>query len=339
MRYLITGGSGFIGSNFIRYLFQHQPETEIINLDKLTYCGNPSNLAEFSDHSRYQFIHGDICDFDQVNQAMQNVDSIVNFAADTHVDRSVSFDGAPFIQTDVYGIYVLLTAMRNHSHIRRFHQISTDEVYGDIHPGDYANEQTGLQGSSPYAASKAGGDLQALAFARTYNLPITITRATNNYGAYQYPEKLIPLFITNTLEDKHLPLYDGGTQIRDWLHVDDHCRAIMTVLDNGVPGEIYNVGANQSPEITNLQLTRMILEFGKKSQALIQPVHGLRPGHDQRYAVNTAKIRNLGWKPLVSFEDGLLQTFQWYQDHPEWWKPLKSGEFLQYYQKHYKMEL
>ncbi|MBP7462593.1 MAG: dTDP-glucose 4,6-dehydratase [Candidatus Delongbacteria bacterium] len=339
MHYLITGGAGFIGSNFIRHLFHHQTDAVITNLDKLTYCGNPANLAEFSTHPRYHFIQADICDYDQVDQAMQDVDIVINFAADTHVDRSVNFDGAPFIQTDVYGIYVLLTAMRNHPRITRFHQISTDEVYGDIPVGRYATERDGLCGSSPYAASKAGGDLQALAFARTYQLPVTISRATNNYGAYQYPEKLIPLFITNALESKPLPLYDGGTQIRDWLHVDDHCRAIKLILDKGIPGEIYNIGANQSPEITNLELTRRIIEFTGLSPDQIHPVQGLRPGHDQRYAVDTSKIRSLGWSPRISFQDGLYQTIQWYREHPEWWKPLKSGEFLHYYQKHYRMEL
>ncbi len=339
MRYLITGGSGFIGANFIRHLLAHEPSATLLNLDKLTYCGNPENLKEFDLDTRYRFIHGDICDFALIDSLLNDVDIIINFAADTHVDRSVNFDGAPFIQTDVYGTYVLLKAMRNHSHIRRFHQVSTDEVYGDIPIGQFATESFPLTGSSPYAASKAGGDLQALAFYHTYGLPVTISRCTNNYGPFQYPEKIIPLFITNALEDKPLPLYDGGTQIRDWLYVDDHCRAILDIISKGEPGQVYNIGANQNPEITNVTVTQAILELTGKPQSLIHPVKGLRPGHDQRYAVSIDKINKLGWIPRVDFQHGIALTVDWYRSHPEWWRPLKDSQFRLYYRQHYKMEL
>ncbi len=338
MKYLITGGAGFIGSNFIRILLRENEDIKIVNLDKLTYSGNLENLKDVENDPRYTFIHGDICNYELVSKIMKDVDIVVNFAADTHVDRSINFDGAPFILTDVYGTYILLRAAKENKNLKRFHQISTDEVYGDLPQGYFAKEDDKLSGNSPYSASKAGADLQVMAFYRTYNLPVTISRCTNNYGPYQYPEKLIPLFITNLLEDKKVPLYDNGTQIRDWLYVDDHCKAILTILEKGKIGEIYNIGANQTPEITNLEITKILLKYAGKDESYIKYVYGLRPGHDQRYAVDTSKIRKLGWKPEVDINTGLKLTFDWYKKNTNWWKALKNEEFKKFYKKHYKME-
>jgi len=339
MKYLITGGAGFIGSNFIHYLIKSNSEAQIINLDKLTYCGNLENLTEVADLPNYRFVQGDICDIERVSELIKQVDCVINFAADTHVDRSIKFGGAPFIQTDVYGTYVLLEAIKQSGKDIFFHQVGTDEVYGDIDAPLFAHEEDRLHPSSPYAASKAGGDLQVLAYHRTFGIKTTISRCTNNYGPYQYPEKLIPLFITNALEDLPLPLYDDGKQIRDWLYVDDHCSGIMTIIEKGTPGEIYNIGANQDPEIDNLTITNKILELTKKPDDLIKPVQGIRPGHDQRYAVNTDKIKKLGWKIETSFEEGIEKTIQWYKDHPQWWQKLKNKDFSDYYKKHYQMKL
>lgn len=335
MKILVTGGAGFIGSNFIRYMFEKYPDYEIINLDKLTYAGNLDNLKDIEEKygDRYTFVRGDIVNPEDVKRAIGNgVDGIINFAAETHVDRSL-YDPMAFIKTDVEGTYVLLQAVKDYG-IKRFHQVSTDEVYGDIEKG-FSKENDILFPSSPYSASKAGGDHQVLASFRTFNLPVTITRGTNNYGPFQYPEKIVPLFITNAMEDMELPVYDGGGQIRDWIYVTDHCSGIDTVFHHGKPGEIYNVGANNDPEITNMEITDRILELLGKPESLKNPVQGLRPGHDQRYAVDCSKLKMLGWKAEVDFEKGIRKTVEWYQNNEWWWRKLKSGEYLEYYKKHY----
>lgn len=360
MRLLITGGMGFIGSNFIRYMLEKYPDYEIVNLDKLTYAGNLDNLKDVEEKygnnriplssrisptpfmkggtgrnnlSRYTFVQGDIANPEDVKKAIgDGVDGIINFAAESHVDRSL-YDPLSFIKTDVEGTYVLLQAAKDYG-IKRFHQVSTDEVYGDILEG-FSKETDSLRPSSPYSASKAGGDLQVLAAYRTFGLPVTITRGSNTYGPYHYPEKIIPLFITNALENKKLPVYDGGTQVRDWLYVLDHCRAIDVVFHHGELGHVYNAGANQDPEITNLVLTKQILELTGKDETIIKNVNGLRPGHDQRYALNCDKIRALGWKPEVEFEDGLRLTVEWFKNNEDWWRKIKNGEYLEYYKKHY----
>jgi len=355
MKLLITGGAGFIGSNFIRYMLEKYADYEIVNLDKLTYAGNLDNLKDVEEKyggadssapppnpllreeggkARYTFVKGDIANEEDVKKAIgDGVDGIINFAAESHVDRSL-YDPLAFIKTDVEGTYVLLEAVKKYG-IKRFHQVSTDEVYGDILQG-FSKEDDAFRPSSPYSASKAGGEHQVLAAFRTFDLPVTITRGTNNYGPFHYPEKIIPLFITNAMENKELPVYDGGTQIRDWIYVTDHCSAIDLVFHKGKLGEAYNVGANNNPEITNLELTNKILEITGKPESLKKSVQGLRPGHDQRYAVNCEKIKALGWKPEVDFEKGIKLTVEWYKDNEWWWKKIKSGEYLEYYKKHYK---
>jgi dTDP-glucose 4,6-dehydratase len=333
-RILVTGGCGFIGSNFVRMLLQEEPDAHVVNLDLLTYAGNPRNLEDVADSPRYAFVRGDIRDATVAEELVQDVDWVVNFAAETHVDRSTKEPGA-FIQTNVYGTYVLLDAIRRSERQIRFLQVGTDEVYGDVAAPAYPDEDALLVPSSPYSASKAGGDLQALAFYRTFGMDVIVSRCTNNYGPYQYPEKMIPLFVTNALEGEPLPLYDGGTQIRDWLWVEDHCRALLLLLRTGRSGQIYNVGANQQPEVTNRELTRLILRALGKPETMIRPVEGLRPGHDQRYAVDTRKIRALGWSPRVDLAGGVERTAAWYRDRRDWWEPLKSGEYLEYYRRHY----
>lgn len=331
---LVTGGAGFIGSNFIHYILKKYPDYEIVNLDKLTYAGNLENLRDIENDKRYKFVKGDIADSQIVGEVAKDVDMIVNFAAESHVDRSL-YDPGSFIKTDVYGTWVLLEAVKKFG-IKKYLQVSTDEVYGDVAAGVFSKESDTIEPSSPYSASKAGGDMQVLAGRRTFDLPVLITRSTNNYGPYHYPEKIIPLFITNCFERKELPVYDGGTQIRDWLYVDDNCSGIDFVLHKGALGEIYNIGANQDPEITNLELTKTILKLTGKDESLIKNVQGLRPGHDQRYAVDTSRVRALGWQPEVSFEDGIKKTVDWFRENEEWWKKIKSGEYLEYYKKHYK---
>jgi dTDP-glucose 4,6-dehydratase len=338
MRVLVTGGCGFIGSNFVRMLHAERPDADITNLDVLTYAGNPRNLEDIQDSPRYAFVRGDICDPETVEPLVRESDWVVNFAAESHVDRSTKTGAAQFIETDVHGTYVLLDAIRRTGRPIRFLQIGTDEVYGDIPPGTYPDEEAPLRPSSTYSASKAGADLQVLAFWRTFGTDVVVTRCTNNYGPYHYPEKIVPLFITNALEDEPLPLYDGGTQIRDWLHVEDHCRALLLLLERGRSGEIYNVGANQEPEVPNRDLTRMILGITGRPESLIRPVEGLRPGHDQRYAVDTGKLRGLGWAPRVGLREGMERTVEWFEERRDWWEPLKSGEYLEFYRKHYRIE-
>jgi len=317
---LVTGGCGFIGSNFIRYMFNSFPDIKIVNLDKLTYAGNPENLKDIEGRFDYEFIHGDICDEELVDRLIsRGFDAILNFAAESHVDRSIT-GPKEFIQTDVFGTFSLLEACRKHG-VGKFVQISTDEVYGSIEEGSFT-EDSPLCPNSPYSASKAAADLIARSYFVTYGLPVVITRSSNNFGPYQYPEKLIPLFITNALEDEKLPLYGDGLNVRDWLYVMDNARAIALVLEKGKPGEIYNVGGEQ--ERTNIEITRLILKFLSKPESLIQHVED-RPGHDRRYSLETSKIRSLGFEPRKDFESMLEETVRWYVENRWWWEPLKSG--------------
>lgn len=330
MKLLITGGAGFIGSNFIRYLFGKYPDIEIVNLDKLTYAGNLDNLKEFEADPRYRFYKGDVCDPAAVEKAIgliPQLDAIVNFAAETHVDRSILSAGS-FVQTDVYGTHVLLEAVKNFK-IPRYLHISTDEVYGSIESGSFT-EESPLSPNSPYAASKAGGDLLVRAYFKTYALPVLITRSSNNYGPYQYPEKVMPLFITNVLQDKKLPLYGDGKNIRDWLYVVDNCEAIDLVLRKGEVGGIYNIGGENEKQ--NIEITKFILKELGKSEQLIEFVKD-RPGHDRRYAIDCSKVKKLGWKPKTFLDDGLRRTVSWYQANRSWWEKIKEKqkEFQQFY--------
>ena len=328
-RLLVTGGAGFIGSNFVRFILGRSPDAHVTVLDKLTYAGNRANLADVERDPRYTFVEGDIADADLVDRLAADVDAIVNFAAESHVDRSIEEPDA-FIRTDVYGTFVLLEAARRHRH-QRYLQISTDEVYGNVPEGS-STEADALKPRSPYSASKSGGDLLVGAYFTTYGVPTLLTRASNNFGPYQYPEKVIPLFITNAIDDEPLPLYGDGQQIRDWLYVDDHCEALATVLARGVPGETYNVGGGN--ELANLDLTRMILELLDKPMSLVRRVED-RPGHDRRYSVDCSKLGSLGWAPSHSFEAALRETVDWYRAREDWWRPLKSGEYREYYHRQY----
>jgi dTDP-glucose 4,6-dehydratase len=328
-RLLVTGGAGFIGSNFVRRVLDRHPGTRVTVLDKLTYAGNRANLADVESDPGFSFVEGDIADADLVDRLAADVDAIVNFAAESHVDRSITEPDA-FIRTDVYGTFVLLEAARRHGH-HRYLQISTDEVYGNVPTGS-STEADPLRPRSPYSASKSGGDLLVGAYFTTYGVPTLLTRASNNFGAYQYPEKVIPLFITNAIDDEPLPLYGDGQQIRDWLYVDDHCDALETVLARGEPGETYNVGGGN--ELANLDLTRMILELLEKPMTLVRRVED-RPGHDRRYSVDCSKLRALGWVPSHSFDAALRETVEWYRANEGWWRPLKSGEYREYYRRQY----
>ena len=331
MRLLVTGGAGFIGSNFIRHIRQEHPEWEITNLDKLTYAGNLENLKDIQDQPGYHFVKGDIADRKLVDKLVsQGFDVIVNFAAESHVDRSI-LDASPFIETNVKGTQVLLEGAKKHG-IQRFIQVSTDEVYGSTDRGRFT-EESPLAPSSPYSASKAAADLLCLAYFKTHHLPAIITRCTNNFGPYQFPEKLIPLAITNALEDKPIPVYGDGLNVRDWIFVSDHCRALDVVIQKGQPGEIYNIGGGN--EKTNLELIRKLLELLGKPQSLIQFVTD-RPAHDRRYALDCAKIATeLSWKPAYSFERALSATVDWYLKNESWWRSIKSGEYAKYYEKMY----
>lgn len=320
---LITGGAGFIGSNYIRHALKSHPDWEIWNFDKLTYAGNLANLKDIENDPRYHFVQGDIADAQAVAGVMKNgITMIINFAAESHVDRSIK-GSQEFLITGVLGVQTLLDAAKEHK-IELFYQISTDEVYGDVERGEYSKETDMLHPSSPYSAAKAAGDLLVLAYARTHNVPVIITRCTNNYGPYQYPEKMLPLFVTNILQSKKVPVYGDGQQVRDWLHVDDHCRAIDVVIEKGERGEIYNVGANHKPEYTNLDVTKTILKELGQGEMMIEHVED-RAGHDRRYAVDTAKLEALGWKPEVSFSGGMLTTIAWYHANEEWWQPLTAA--------------
>ena len=329
MRLLVTGGAGFIGSNFVRYVLATHPDDHVVNLDKLTYAGNLANLRDVERDPRYTFVHGDICDAGVVRETARGVDAIVNFAASTHVDRSL-LEPAEFLRTDVHGVFTLLEALRE-LRIPRLVHISTDEVYGSVAAGS-SREDAPLRPTNPYSASKAGGDLLALAYWHTHRVPVVITRSSNNFGPYQYPEKVVPLFVTNALDDLPLPLYGDGRNVRDWLYVGDNCAAIDLVLRRGEEGEVYNVGGGN--EVENLALTREILRLTGRPDSLVHRVTD-RPGHDRRYSVDCAKVRALGWRPSHHFPDALAATVEWYREHEPWWRPLKSGEFRQYYERQY----
>lgn len=329
MRLVVTGGAGFIGSNFVRFMLRRYDDLEVVNLDKLTYAGNLDNLRDVEDDARYTFVKGDICDAAVVRAALQGADAVVNFAAETHVDRSIS-GPQDFINTDVLGTHTLLEAVRELG-IARYVQISTDEVYGSTETGSFT-EESDLAPSSPYSASKASADLLVLAYHRTYGAPVLITRSSNNYGPWQYPEKIIPLFITNAIDGQALPVYGDGLNVRDWLYVDDNCAGIDAVLRKGALGEVYNIGGGN--EVKNLALTRHILELLGKSPELIRFVAD-RPGHDRRYSIDCGKLQALGWRPATPFETGLERTVSWYRDNPTWWRKIKSGEWREYYEQQY----
>ncbi len=328
---LITGGAGFIGSNFVRYMLDKYPDYEIFNLDALTYCGNLENLKGIEDNHNYTFIKGDIIDKELVFQITSDTDHIINFAAESHVDRSIE-DPEIFIKSNIMGTQVLLDAARKNN-IKKYLQVSTDEVYGSLGETGYFREDTPLAANSPYSASKAGADLMVRAYHETFDLPVNITRCSNNYGPYQFPEKLIPLMISNALEDKSLPVYGDGMNVRDWLHVYDHCTAIDLVLHKGEIGEVYNIGGNN--EKKNIEIVKLILKNLGKDESLIEYVKD-RLGHDRRYAIDSSKIQNeLGWKPKYTFETGILETINWYLDNLEWMEKVKSGEYENYYEKMY----
>lgn len=317
MKILVTGGSGFIGSNYIRMMFKRYPDTEITNLDKLTYAGNPENLRDITNPG-YTFIKGDICDPDMVNKAMEGTDAVVHFAAESHVDRSIK-DGSVFVTTNVLGTNTLLNCALQ-SGVNKFIHVSTDEVYGSIDDGSFTEEDP-LEPSSPYSASKAGSDLLAMSYYITYGLPVTITRCTNNFGPYQYPEKLIPLFITNLMEGKKVPVYGTGLNVRDWIFVDDHCSGIDFVFNHGRSGDIYNIGGGS--ELTNLEITHRILEMLGQDESSIEFVED-RKGHDLRYSLDCTKLKDMGWRPEYDFDTALEFTVNWHMENRWWWEPLKQ---------------
>ena len=335
MKVLVTGGCGFIGSNFVHYYLKKYPDDSLINVDKLTYAGNLKNVSALSQSPRYDFVRADIADSVPMEEILsRGVDAIVNFAAESHVDRSIE---APmdFMRTNVFGTFVLLEAVRKISSKRRirFLHVSTDEVYGSLGESGAFTEETPMAPNSPYAASKASADLMVRAYHRTYGLPTLITRCSNNYGPYQFPEKLIPLLISNAIEGKPLPIYGDGLHVRDWIHVEDHCRGLDLVLHQGKEGEVYNIGGRS--ERPNLSVAKTILDHLEKPDSLLQYVAD-RPGHDRRYAIDFSKIhRTLGWEPTISFEEGIRQTIAWYQGQEEWWREIKTGEYLDYYQRMY----
>jgi dTDP-glucose 4,6-dehydratase len=330
MRLLVCGGAGFIGSEFVRQTVGNHPEDTVVVLDKLTYAGNLRNLDPVAGDPRFRFVHGDICDAALVESLAGDVDAIVNFAAESHVDRSLESPGQ-FIQTDVYGTYVLLEAARSAA-VSRFVQVSTDEVYGDVEEGT-SSESDALRPRSPYSASKAGGEMMVWAYRASYGLPVITTRGSNTYGPYQYPEKIIPLFITNAIDDQPLPIYGDGSAVRDYIHVADHARGIDTALRAGSPGEDYNVGYGGATN--GLEVADLVLEALGKPASLKQHVRD-RLGHDRRYAVNSDKLRGLGWRPLVPLNHGMRETVEWYRDNEGWWRPLKSGEFWDFYRRNYQ---
>jgi dTDP-glucose 4,6-dehydratase len=333
MKLLICGGAGFMGSHFIKYILEKYPKYEVVNFDSLTYAGNLDNLKQLEKNERYIFIKGDIANEKDLNDTVVKYrpDMIINYAAETHVDRSI-LDPKAFLMTDVLGTYNLLEATKKFG-IQKMVQVSTDEVFGSIESGAFSEESNFLP-NSPYAAAKAGGDLLCRAYVKTYQTPVVVTHSCNFYGTHQYPEKLIPLFITNLLEGKKVPLYGDGHQVREWIHTSDHCRAIDMIMHQGVVGEVYNIGSGT--EKTNLEITNLILSvFGLKEE-MIERVKD-RPGHDERYAIDHSKLtKELGWKPEKDFEIGLKETIEWYKENEWWWKKLKSGEYLEYYKKQYE---
>ena len=333
VRVLVTGGAGFIGSNFVRYALNTHKDWHVTTLDKLTYAGRKENLHDVMDHPRHTFVHGDICDAATAGPLVEQCDYVVHFAAETHVDRSIMAAG-DFIKTDVEGSFVLLEAARRNPKLKRFVQISTDEVYGSVPEGS-STETDELKPRNPYAASKAGADRLAYSYWATHDVPVIVTRASNNYGPYQFPEKVIPLFVTNAIENIPVPLYGDGKNVRDWLHVDDHCRGIDLLIEKGVNGEVYNIGGGN--EVMNVDLTHRILDALGKPVSLIKPVVD-RPGHDRRYCLDTTKLRGLGWSPAEPFEEGLGRTIEWYRRNEWWWRPIKEQDpaFKAYYEKQYQ---
>ncbi|RAN86954.1 dTDP-glucose 4,6-dehydratase [Bacillus sp. SRB_28] len=337
MKVLVTGGAGFIGSNFVRYMVKKYPKYNIVNLDALTYAGNLENLKDIEELSNYKFIKGDIADRQFINQLFkeENFDYILNFAAESHVDRSITNPDI-FIQTNIQGTQVLLDAAKN-AEVKKYLQVSTDEVYGTLGETGYFTEETPLASNSPYSSSKAGADLLVRAYHETFGLPVNITRCSNNYGPFHFPEKLIPLMIINALSDKQLPVYGDGLNVRDWLHVEDHCQAIDLVLHNGKNGEVYNVGGNN--ERTNIEIVKTILKALDKPESLIKYVTD-RPGHDRRYAIDATKLREeLGWSPKYNFDTGIEQTIKWYLENQDWWKNIISGEYQEYFKNQYANRL
>ncbi len=334
MKLLVTGGAGFIGSNFILYWLKKYPQDFVVNLDKLTYAGNLENLTSVQDNPNYKFIQGDICDPKVASEAMQGIDTVVHFAAESHVDRSITEPGS-FVRTNVLGTQVLLEAALENK-VKKFHHISTDEVYGSLNLDDknIFNERTVYNPRSPYSASKAGSDHLVRAYFHTYGLPITISNCSNNFGPYQFPEKLIALAITNLLEGKKVPVYGDGLYVRDWLYVEDHCRAIDLILQKGRVGETYCVGG-LTENLNNISILQKIIKLLGKTEAFLEYVKD-RPGHDRRYALDWSKIKNeLGWQPLHNFDEWLEKTVKWYQENDTWWKNVKNGEYKEYYQKQY----
>jgi dTDP-glucose 4,6-dehydratase len=332
MKILVTGGAGFIGSNFIRLVLGSGKGYSVVNFDKLTYAGNLANLESVANNPCYSFVKGDICDAAAVEAAMQGCDAVVHFAAESHVDRSI-YEPAASIETNVKGTFILLQVARKQN-ISRFLHISTDEVYGDIEPGKFADENSPIQPSSPYSSSKASSDLLVKSYVRTYGFPALITRSSNNYGPYQFPEKFLPLMITNALDNKPLPIYGDGKQERDWLHVEDNCRGVLAVLERGRIGEVYNLGGSDIVE--NLTIARQLLRLIGKPETLLSYVKD-RPGHDRRYALKCDKVeRELSWKPLIPLEDGFRQTIDWYRTNTAWMASVRGGDYLNYYQKYYE---
>ncbi len=338
MKILVTGGAGFIGCNFVHYMLKEHPQDTVVNLDLLTYAGNLESLADVEDAPNYRFVKGDIADMEFVDALFEKerFDVVVNFAAETHVDRSITDPGV-FVRSNMMGTQALLDAARKYG-VERYHQVSTDEVYGDLpleRKDLFFTEQTPLHTSSPYSASKAGSDLLVLSYYRTFGLPVTISRCSNNYGAYQFPEKMIPLMLTRAFYDQTLPVYGTGENVRDWLHVYDHCSAIDLILQKGRLGEVYNIGGHN--EKTNLEVVRVILKAMDKPESLIRFVAD-RKGHDLRYAIDPKKIETeLGWKPKYTFETGIRQTIEWYLEHREWWQHILDGEYSDYFKKMYKL--
>src|SRR6202046_500314 len=332
MKILITGGAGFIGSNFIRHILAERKQYEVVNYDNLTYAGNLANLDSVAAKSGYRFVKGDICDPTPVAEAMASCDAVVHFAAESHVDRSI-YEPSAAIDTNVVGTFVLLQIARKQA-IRRFVHISTDEVYGDIVPGAFADENSPIQPSSPYSASKASSDLLVRSYVRTYDFPAVITRSSNNYGTYQFPEKFLPLMITNALDGKSLPIYGDGKQQRDWLHVEDNCRGVLAALEHGRVGEVYNIGGLDIVE--NLTMAQRLLRILGKPESLLNYVKD-RPGHDRRYALSCKKMESdLGWKPSIPLDVGLRQTIEWYKGNSDWMERIRAGEYRSYYEKYYE---
>ncbi len=334
MKILVTGGAGFMGSNMIHYLLRHYADVHVVNLDKLTYAGNLANLADIQDDPRYAFVRGDIADSVAMDAALSRVDAVINYAAETHVDRSI-MDPRAFLETNVLGVETLLDTARKNG-VKKIIHVSTDEVFGHVEEGE-SDENAAFKPRSPYSASKAAGDHLCHAHFVTYGTPVIVTHSVNFYGPYQFPEKLIPLFTLNLMEGKKVPVYGDGMQVREWIFTEDHCRAIDAILQRGVPGEVYNIGTRY--RVPNLEITQKLLDLLGRDESFIEHVND-RPGHDRRYALDSDKLRReLGWEPKTTFDDGLAKTVEWYQAHRDWWEPIRSGEYLTYYDAWYRDHL